>query len=211
MARRRRRRVSRRKAPRRRRTRTLTRAYRVPKARARRYFRGRKYKRTLYLNPGRRRIRRRRNPGGFGGLLKMAFIPYATGVVTAGVAAMLDTGLARWPVVRQVVKVAGVLGIASFLGRRHPLVAAASIGAIGASQGYPLITRLAGGMVARTPAEAVTGLGEMTGSYPEIGALLQGGLGALLQGMEGPSDVDDVARNYVEALSNMSGGDDDED
>ena len=192
-----------------RRRRTIPRAVRVPRKMARRYFRGRKYKRTLYLNPSRRR-RVRRNPAGFGGLLKAAFIPYATGVVVAGVSAMLDTGLSRWPVVRQLVKVAGVLAVAKFVGARHPLVAAASIGAIGASQGYPLITRLAGGMVARTPAEAVEGLAEMAESDASMGALLQGGMGALLQGIEGgPDDVGDVVGNYEEALSNMADDDDD--
>lgn len=145
--------------------------------------------------------------GGLSGIFKRALVPYAAGVVTAGAAAMLDTGLAQWPIVRQVVKVGGVLGIAAFFGRKHPNASAAAIGAIGASQGYPLITQLAGGLVARTPAEAVKGLGAMAATYPEMGALLQGGLGALLQG---PTDVEDVAGNYASALTNMADDDDDE-
>ena len=192
---------------RRRKTRRIPRAVRVSKRRARRYFKGRKYKRAVYLNPSRRR-RVRKNPSGFGSLLKAAFIPYATGVVVAGVSALLDTGLSRWPVVRQLAKVVGVLAVAKFVGARHPLIAAASIGAIGASQGYPLITRLAGGMVARTPAEAVEGLAEMAESDASMGALLQGGMGALLNGLEGPTDVGTVVGDYEEALSNMADDDD---
>lgn len=164
--------------------------------------------RVIYINgrKGRRGRRvRRRNPG-FGGLLRRAFVPYAAGVVTSAASAMLDTGLAKFPVVRQLVKVGGVLGIAAFLGRKYPQASAAAIGALGASQGYPLVTKLAGGLVARTPAEAVKGLGEMTETYPEMGALLQGGLGALLQG--GPSDVPEVAANYETALMNMADDDD---
>lgn len=139
-------------------------------------------------------------------MLKRAFVPYAAGVVTAGAAAMLDAGLAKWPVVRQVAKIGGVLGIAAFFGRRYPNASAAAIGALGASQGYPLVTKLAGGLVARTPAEAVKGLGEMSESYPEMGALLQGGLGALLQGVP---DVETGVANYATALTNMADDDDD--
>lgn len=136
----------------------------------------------------------------------MAFVPYATGVATSALCAMIDSGLAAMPVVSQLVKVGGAVGIAAFFGRRHPLVSAAAIGALGASQGYPLVTKLAGGMFAHTPAQAVKGLGEMSDTYPEMGALLQGGLGALLQG---PSDVPLSASNYETALMNMSGDDED--
>ena len=164
--------------------------------------------RVIYINPRRRRHgrRRRRHNPGFGGILKRAFVPYAAGIITSAATAMLDTGLAKMPVVRQLVKVGGVVAIAAFLGRKHPQASAAAIGALGASQGYPLVTKLAGGLVARTPAEAVKGLGEMTATYPEMGALLQGGLGALLQG---PTDVPDVAANYETALMNMADDDDD--
>lgn len=77
--------------------------------------------RVIYINPrGRRRrghrVRRRRNPG-FGGLLRMAFVPYATGVVTSAAMAMLDSGLAQWPMVGNIVKAGGALGIAAFFGR----------------------------------------------------------------------------------------------
>lgn len=164
--------------------------------------------RVIYINPrGKRkgrRVRRRRNPG-FGGLLRRAFVPYAAGVVTSAASAMLDTGLAKYPVVRQLVKVGGVVGIAAFLSRKYPQASAAAIGALGASQGYPLVTKLAGGIVGRTPAEAVKGLAEMSESYPEMGALLQGGVGALLNG---PSDVPEATMNYETALMNMADDDD---
>lgn len=166
--------------------------------------------RVIYINPSKKRRGRRvrrKNPG-FGGTLRRAFVPYAAGIVTSAASAMLDTGLAKFPVVRQLVKVGGALGIAMFLSRRYPQASAAAIGALGASQGYPLVTKLAGGLVARTPAEAVKGLGEMTETYPEMGALLQGGIGALLQG--GPSDVPEVAMNYETALMNMASEDDDD-
>lgn len=197
---------ARRAAPRRRRVyrrRPVTRRRRRRGARAagrrvRRLQRG-----VIYVNGrGRRRgrrVRRRRNPG-FGGIIRRAFVPYAAGMLTAGVAAMLDTGLAKYPVGRQLAKVGAVVAIAYF-GRRHPNASAAAIGALGASQGYPLVTKLAGGLVARTPAEAVKGMGEMAETYPEMGALLAGGVGALLNG---PSDVPEVVSNYETALSNMS-------
>jgi hypothetical protein len=119
-------------------------------------------------------------------------------------AAVLDSALASYPMVRQVAKVGGAVAIAVF-GRRHPIASAAAIGALAGSQGYTLGTKLAGGMIAHTPAEAVKGLGEMTQTYPELGALLSGGVGALLSG---PDDIDQVARNYGTALSNMSDNDD---
>lgn len=152
-----------------------------------------------------RRVRRRRNPSGMRGIFKTAFVPYIVGVATAGAAAMLDTGLARWPVARQIAKVGGVVAIAAFLGRKHPHAAAAAIGALGASQGYPLVTSLAGGFTARTPAEAVKGLAEANATNPEMGALLQGGIGALI---EGPDSVDEVAADYATALHNMADDDD---
>lgn len=136
----------------------------------------------------------------------MAFVPYATGIATSAVSAMMDSGLAKWPVIAQLAKVGGAVAVAAFFGRRHPLAASAAIGALGASQGYPLVTKLAGGMFAHTPAQAVKGLGEMSDTYPEMGALLQGGLGALL---EGPSDVPVATADYQTALNNMADDDDD--
>lgn len=141
-----------------------------------------------------------------GGILRMALVPYATGVATSAAMAMLDSGLAASPMIGNIVKAGGAVAIAAFFGRRHPLAASAAIGAIGASQGYPLVTKLAGGMFAHTPAQAVKGLGEMSDTYPEMGALLQGGLGALLQG---PTDVPMTSTNYQTALQNMADDDDD--
>ena len=59
-------------------------------------------------------------------------------------------------------------------------------------------------MVAANPAQAVKGLGEMSVHYPELGALLNGGVGALLNG---PPDVDDAVVNYATALNNMADDD----
>lgn len=143
--------------------------------------------------------------------VKSAFMPYLVGVVTAGAAAFLDTQFASRPTVRQLVKVASVVGIAVFLGRKNPRAAAAAIGAIGATQGYELVTRMTGGLVARTPQEAVKGLGEMADTYPEMGALLNGGLGALLNGEDGMGGIPNVGagvQNYEQALMNMAGDDD---
>lgn len=136
-----------------------------------------------------------------GGLLKRTFVPYAVGFVTSGAMAMVDTGLANYPAVKQIAKVGLAIGVAAFVGRRHPVAATAAISAIAASQGYAFGTRLAGGMIAQSPAQAVKGLGEMSVSYPELGALLNGGVGALLNGVP---DVDDAVRDYATALNNMA-------
>lgn len=161
----------------------------------------------IYINPRRRRSRRarRRNPG-FGGLLKRTFVPYAAGFVASMGTAVLDASLANYPMARRLVKVGGAVAIAAF-GRRYPVASTAAIAVLGGAEGYALGTKLAGGMIAHTPAEAVKGLGEMTQTYPELGALLNGGVGALLNGMGGPEDVDTAAVNYATALNNMSGDD----
>lgn len=142
-----------------------------------------------------------------GGLLRRVFVPYATGFVTSIGAAVLDAGLARWPVVRQVSKIGLAFAIA-FAGRRYPMATTAAIASLAGAAGYPLGTRLSGGLVARTPAEAVKGLGEMQDSYPEVGALLSGGVGALLAGMGMPPDEGRVVENYQTALANMAGDED---
>lgn len=159
------------------------------------------------MNPRRRRHRRsrRRNPG-FGGAIRKVFVPYAAGFITSIGCSLIDSRLANYPAGKQLVKVGGAIAIAMF-GRRYPVASAAAIGALAASQGYVVGTRLAGGLVAHTPAQAVQGLGEMQQTYPELGALLSGGVGALLSGMGGPDDVDAVAANYTTALNNMSGDD----
>lgn len=140
------------------------------------------------------------------GLARRVFVPYAAGFLASMGAAVLDSAMSAYPAVRQLAKVGGAVAIAVF-GRRYPEASAAAIGAIAGSQGYTLGTKLAGGMIAHTPAEAVKGLGEMQQTYPELGALLNGGVGALISGLGGPDDVDAVARNYAAALDNMSGDD----
>lgn len=218
MAKRKRKRRARRAAPvrRRRRARTsgrrIRRARRVAKRYAHRYYQPRG-KRRIYLNPRRkhrRRVRRRRNPGNLlgGGLLKRVLVPYAAGFVTSMGAAVLDTALAKYPMGRNVAKVGGAFLIAIF-GRRYPVAANAAIAALAASSGYALGTRLAGGIVAQTPAQAIKGLGEMAETHPEMGALLNGGVGALLNGLgAGPDNIDSAIVNYQTALNNMADDDD---
>lgn len=175
---------------------------------AHRYYKPRG-RRRIYLNPRRRRIRRRRNPSFLGGgLLRRVLVPYAAGFITSGAMAVLDAGLANYPMVKQVAKIGGAFAIAIF-GRRHPIASAAAISALASSQGYSLGTKLAGGFIAQTPADAVKGLGEMAATYPEMGALLQGGVGALLSGMGDPSDPTSVVSNYASAMNNMAESDDD--
>lgn len=212
--RRKRRASARRAAPRRRRThrRRPTSKRRVARRRRRggggghfaaRVRRGTK---VIYIN-GRRRRRggrsRRRNPS-MGGLLKRTFIPYAVGFVTSGAMAVIDTGLANYPMAKNVGKVFLAIGVSAFVGRKHPVAATAAIAAIAASTGYAFGTKLAGGMIAQSPAQAVQGLGEMSSTYPELGALLNGGVGALLNG---PPDIDDAVVNYATALNNMADDD----
>jgi hypothetical protein len=160
---------------------------------------------VIYINGRRRRGRgrRRRNPG-MGGLFKRAFVPYAVGFITAGAMGVVDSALSSSPMVKNLAKVGLALGVAAFAGRRYPTASIAAISAIASSQGYALGTRLAGGMVASSPAEAVKGLGDMAVHYPELGALLNGGVGALLNG---PPDVDDAVVNYATALNNMADDD----
>jgi len=138
-----------------------------------------------------------------GGTLKRAFIPYATGFITSAAIAVLDTGLSNYPVVKNIVKVGAALSIAAF-GRRYPVASTAAIAAIAACQGYPLGTRLAGGMVAQNPAQAVKGLAGMAAVYPEMGALLNGGMGALLNG---PENLDQTVIDYQQAVANMADDD----
>ncbi len=164
---------------------------------------------TLYVNPrrkrSRRRLRRHRNPSG---LLKKVFTPFAVGFVTSMAAAAIDTTLSNYPRGAQLAKVAGAFAIA-FAGRRHPMAANAAISALAASIGYPLGVKAVGGFVAKTPGEAVKGLGDMSRTYPQMGALLSGGMGALLSGMgDAPSNLSTVSSNYQQALNNMADDDD---
>lgn len=176
------------------------RGYRV--GRSGRWRRGTK---TVYINP---RRRRRRNPG-FGGsnmisTVKGAFVPYAVGFITSLGASVIDTALSTSPVVSQLIKIGGVVAIAAVFGNKNPRAAAAAIGALAAAQGYPLGVKLGGGIVATDTQKALVGLGNMARYHPEMGLLLQGGLGALLNG---PSDVDAMSRNYSNALNSMSDDD----
>lgn len=182
---------------------------RRPVARRRRVgrrARARRSSKVIYINPRRRRRGRRshrRNPGGIGGTLKRAFVPYATGFITSAAIAVLDTGLSNYPVVKNIIKVGAALSIAAF-GRRYPNASTAAIAAIAACQGYPLGTKLAGGMVAQNPAQAVKGLAGMAAVYPEMGALLNGGMGALLNG---PDNLDQTVVDYQQAVANMADDD----
>lgn len=137
--------------------------------------------------------------------MRKAFVPYAVGFITSGAMGVLDAGLAAYPMARNVGKVLLALGVAATVGKRHPVAATAAIAAIASSQGYAFGTRMAGGLVAHTPQQAVQGLGAMQATYPEIGALLNGGVGALLSG---PPDIDDAVVNYATALNNMASEDD---
>jgi hypothetical protein len=143
-----------------------------------------------------------------GSLLKRVLVPYAAGFIASGAIAILDTGLVKYPVVKQVVKIGAAFAIAIF-GRRYPTASIAAIASLAGSQGYTLGTKVAGGFIAQSPAKAVEGLGEMARTYPEMGALLAGGVGALLNGMGDPSNPDTVVTNYATALNNMAESDDD--
>jgi hypothetical protein len=169
--------------------------------------------RTIYINPRRRRgkgrrraFRRINGSGGIVASVKAVFVPFAAGFITSMASAALDSGLASYPMAKRLAKVGGCIAIAMF-GKRHPRASAAAIGALAASEGYALGTKLVGGMIAHSPAQAVQGLGDMTQTYPEMGALLNGGVGALLEGVP---NVGVSASDYEAALNNMADyGDDD--
>lgn len=195
--------------------RRITRLRRAPKSRARRFFR--KHGRTYYTNPRRRRVHRRSNPGRRmgGSLISTVLKPYAVGFIASMGVAAIDTFVAKkFPAaasgaINQLVKV-GTAFVVAFALRRKPEIARSAITAIAATGGYNLGSKLVGGMAAvQTPAQALKGIGEMAESYPDMGALLQGGVGALLQGLGdiGPPNTQDVVANYGAALNGM--GDDD--
>lgn len=139
------------------------------------------------------------------GGLKRAFTPYAAGFIMSMVASVTDTALARFPAGKTISKVALALLTVGFLGRRYPNAAAGAIGALAASTGYEVGTKLAGGFIARTPEEAQEGLGRMYTDYPvEMGALLNG-LGVLT----GVESVEPAVAAYESALTAMGGDEDD--
>lgn len=143
-----------------------------------------------------------------GGTLRHVFTPFAVGFVTSIAAAGIDTFLSKSPRMAQLAKVAGAFLI-GFAGRRHPTASCAAIGALGASIGQPMAIKLLGGMVATSPAQAVQGLGNMSRTYPQMGALLSGGMGALLSGMgDAPSNLPNTVNNYMTALQNTVNDDD---
>lgn len=161
----------------------------------------RRRRRSYRRNPGRRSYRR--NPGLFASL-KHAFTPYAAGFVMSMITSVTDTALAKMPAVKGLSKVGLAILTAMFLGRRYPNAAAGAIGALAASTGYEMGTKLAGGFIARTPEEAQNGLAAMYDDYPvEVGALLQG-LGVLT----GVDPVEPAVAAYESALTAM--GDDDD-
>lgn len=179
--------------------------------------------RTIYINPGRKRRRRRRKGGagrrrivrhrrrnpGRGGIvssIKAAFTPLIAGALTGMACAAMDAALSKYPTGKKLAKVGGAVAIAMF-GRRYPRAACAAIGALAATEGYNIGSKLVGGMPAvQKPEQVPKALSTMGESYPEIGALLEGGVGALLEGV--PDERQSVA-NYATSLANMAGDDDD--
>ena len=140
-----------------------------------------------------------------GGILRRVFTPYAAGFITAAACTALDTKLASTkPIIRTLAKLGGAVAIAMF-GRRYPVASVAAIAAIGASQGSAMAAKALGGMpAATTPKAAMEGLAEMSETYPEMGALLQGGVGALLTGMGDAPNLDANVANYMTAVNNMA-------
>lgn len=139
-----------------------------------------------------------------GGLLRRVFTPYAAGFVTSMACAALDGALStKTPMVRNIVKLGGAVACAYF-GRRYPVAATAAIAAIAASQGYAVGLKAVGGMAAASPAQVVQKAGEMADEYPEMGALLAGGVGALLSGMGDAPNLDANVANYMTAVNNLA-------
>lgn len=188
-------------------TRRITRAIRVPKRYARRYMK-QKGKKRFYINP-RRRSRRYRNPEIRGGLVKTALVAIGAGFAASAASAVIDKYAGGRPMIARVGKLITALAIAKF-GGRYPQAASAAIGGLAASEGYNIMTRALGGLAsAQTPADAIKSVAaSAAGGNPAMGALLDGGLGALLNGVP---DVEESAYDYNEALSNMAGGYDDDD
>ncbi len=138
--------------------------------------------------------------------IKAAFTPLIAGALTGAACAAMDAALAKYPTGKKLAKVGTAVAIAMF-GRRYPRAACAAIGALAATEGYNIGSRLVGGMGAvQKPEQVPKALSTMGDTYPEIGALLEGGIGALLEGV--PNETTSVA-NYATSLANMAGDDDD--
>ena len=201
---RRRRRTYARRAPVRRRRTTRRRRRNPSYAAPRRTYRRRR-------NPGpharrRRNYRRRRNPSrvAFGTALRKAVGPYLAGVLTAGGTAMFDKHTARFPIGRELAKIAGVVLIAGTVGRRERNrdVASAMIGALGATQGYKWALRLTGGVMAASPEEAIE-QGQLPANQKNgMGVLLTEGMGVLLNGVP---HTGEAINSYQTAMSNTAG------
>lgn len=147
-----------------------------------------KRRRTVYINGSRNGM----------ALVKSTFTSFAAGFVAGGLSAVVDKQFATKPNIARIAKVLAAFGIAKF-GARHPRAAAAAIGALASSEGYNMATKFLGGAkAAHTPDQAVQGLADMSEAYPEMGALLNGGMGALLAGDEG---MDGPLEDYQGALS----------
>jgi hypothetical protein len=144
------------------------------------------------------------------GLFMRFLIPYAAGFGTSFLAAGLDSKLAKYPMVNTLVKVGGALVLAGAFGRKYPIIASSAIASLAASSGYTFGTKAFGGMVAHDVKQVITGAQLMAEKDPAVGALLRGGVGALLRGyngtgalLSGPPDLTDVTANYESALRNM--------
>lgn len=204
----RKRRKSRRASPVRRRRRTRRaytprrrRYHRRPTRARRRSYRRRGGRAVVYINPSRRRhrrrVRRHRNPA----MLRMVMGPIIAGFAASFVGAAIDKFVTNTKLAA-LAKVGAIFAVA-FGGRRHPRASVAAIGSLAGSLGYPLAVKMLGGMTASTPAQAVSGLAGMTRTYPQMGALLNGGMGALLSGVgDAPTNLPTVARDYMAALRN---------
>lgn len=167
----------------------------------------------IYINPrkrrGKGRRRHRRNPGGVN--VKHTFKLLIAGFAAGGLAAFIDKMLSGKSQIAANLAKVGAAVIVAVVGKRYPSASAAAVGALSGSVGYAMVTRMGGGIVAHSPAGAVKGLAEMSDDYPEMGALLQGGLGALLEGDDDFGDLPGTVDNYETALQNMADGDDDND
>lgn len=208
----RKRRKARRASPTRRRRRTR-RAY-TPRRRRyhrrpRRVARRRSARAVIYVNPRHRRrrhrrLRRRRNPSG---MLRMVMTPIIAGFAASFVGAAIDKFVTNTKLAA-LAKVGAIFAVA-FGGRRSPRASVAAMGSLAGSLGYPMAVKLLGGMTATTTATAVQGLAGMSRTNPQIGALLNGGMGALLSGVgDAPSNLPVVASNYMTALRNNVHDDD---
>lgn len=188
-------------------TRRITRAVRVPKRYARKYIKRRGSKRRFYINPRRSR-RRHRNPGMGGGLLKSSLVSLGAGFVAAGASAVIDKYANGRPMIARVAKLVAALAIAKF-GSRYPRAASAAIGGLAASEGYNMATRALGGLQsAQSEGDKVKAVADAASASPAMSALLDGGMGALLDGVP---DVANSAYDYNTALANIAGDSDDED